>query len=326
MYGGRHSYSLTTFDPTGNLDQVVRAIRASTLGVPIVAVAMPPDDEDDGESTAMDGSSSMSDAEMTSSTTHTSEASPSSAQTAIHSSGRPISSSGGIYACVPLRFLSTSPLLIDDGSPRVVPITSSICILPTGVGADGRALCDIAIKLALGYRYLYGEEMPVAELLEGLAEKMQEMTMKGGARPFGCALLVGYLGDDGGIPSMYRVDPSGVVQLLTSYNNMQVFDSVDDSEDNTTTRKRSGRRGSFAFLGNWSTLGQKKNTIQSQLQNQAFKNEEEVQRMLVTAARQTFEEDMSDTVLSTEKRKNQPVLFIAFTRERSLQVSRVDSD
>eukprot|EP01082_Thalassiosira_pseudonana_P013604 g12165.t1 g12165 contig6:1355921-1357020(+) len=241
VYGGRHSYSLTTFDPTGNLDQVVRAIRASTLGVPIVAVAMPPDDEDD-------------------------------------------------------------------------------------VGADGRALCDIAIKLALDYRYLYGEEMPVAELLEGLAEKMQEMTMKGGARPFGCALLVGYLGDDGGIPSMYRVDPSGVVQLLTSYNNMQVFDSVDDSEDNTTTRKRSGRRGSFAFLGNWSTLGQKKDTIQSQLQNQAFKNEEEVQRMLVTAARQTFEEDMSDTVLSTEKRKNQPVLFIAFTRERSLQVSRVDSD
>jgi hypothetical protein len=178
----------------------------------------------------------------------------------------------------------------------------------------------------LDYRYLYGEEMPVAELLEGLAEKMQEMTMKGGARPFGCALLVGYLGDDGGIPSMYRVDPSGVVQLLTSYNNMQVFDSVDDSEDNTATRKRSGRRGSFAFLGNWSTLGQKKDTIQSQLQNQAFKNEEEVQRMLVTAARQTFEEDMSDTVLSTEKRKNQPVLFIAFTRERSLQVSRVDSD
>lgn len=33
---GRHSFSLTTFDPTGHLQQVESAIRASTLGVPVI--------------------------------------------------------------------------------------------------------------------------------------------------------------------------------------------------------------------------------------------------------------------------------------------------
>ena len=40
-YGGRHSYSLSTFSPSGGIDQVVRATRASMLGSPIVAVSVP---------------------------------------------------------------------------------------------------------------------------------------------------------------------------------------------------------------------------------------------------------------------------------------------
>ena len=39
---------------------------------------------------------------------------------------------------------------------------------PADGGADGRALCDVAVQLALDYRYVYGEEISAEELLEGL--------------------------------------------------------------------------------------------------------------------------------------------------------------
>ena len=39
---GRYSFSLTTFDPTGKLNQVERASRAAFLGTPVVAICRPP--------------------------------------------------------------------------------------------------------------------------------------------------------------------------------------------------------------------------------------------------------------------------------------------
>ncbi|KAL3815631.1 hypothetical protein ACHAXA_000402 [Cyclostephanos tholiformis] len=49
----------------------------------------------------------------------------------------------------------------------------------------------------------------------GIAERMQEMTMKSGSRPYGCALLGGI---DANVsmtePPLYRVDPSGAMVLL----------------------------------------------------------------------------------------------------------------
>uniref|UniRef100_A0A7S4WAH2 Proteasome alpha-type subunits domain-containing protein n=1 Tax=Ditylum brightwellii TaxID=49249 RepID=A0A7S4WAH2_9STRA len=39
--GGRYSFSLTTFDPSGRLSQVSHATRASTLGPPIIALTHP---------------------------------------------------------------------------------------------------------------------------------------------------------------------------------------------------------------------------------------------------------------------------------------------
>lgn len=189
VYGGRHSYSLSTFSPSGNIDQVVRAMRASMLGVPIVALSIPSIDD------APTAKSGVPTAAMVGETEYVSdEATPSTKTTSSPPNDLP--SQGGIYLSIPLRSLTASPFLIDDGTPRIVQLTSSLCVTHTGVGADGRALCDIAIKLALDYRYVYGEDISVEELMEGLAEKVQEMTMRAGSRPFGCALLVGCLGSD----------------------------------------------------------------------------------------------------------------------------------
>jgi 20S proteasome alpha/beta subunit len=288
-YGsGRHSYSLTTFDPSGNLDQVGRAVRASMLGAPVVALSIT-------------SSSDATDMPAESRTTSSSCMSPSSLD-------------DGIYICLPLRFLGTasSPLIIDDGTPRIVPISSSICICHTGVGADGRSLSDIAVKLALDYRYVYGEEISSEEILEALAEKVQEMTMKAGSRPYGCALLVACLGATSkDAVAMYRIDPSGSVNLLNANNNVANADS-------------GGMRPSVAFLGNWKS--QKEDEIRSQLDSQQYTNEEHVQDALINA----IASNESITTPSSSKSNNgggsnqaTTYLYASFTRKSGLRISRI---
>jgi 20S proteasome alpha/beta subunit len=299
-YGGRHSYSLTTFDPSGNLDQVVRAIRASTLGVPIVALAL------SGET--MEGESSPS-------TSSTSQLTTASAKQ------HAIPSNGGIYISVPMRFLATSPLLIDDGTPRIVPLTSSLCLVHTGVGADGRALSEVAVKLVMDYKYLYGEDMELQELLAGLSAKMQEMTMKAGSRPYGCALLVCSLGE-GGVNAMYRVDPSGAVVLTSSVDPELSLDSRVESGDEKTT-KSVGRRRSVTLMGNWETQIQNQDTIRHELEKRACVNEEQIQNLLVDAARQTFSDESGNFGEMKLDNEQIPVLFASFTHERGLEIKRI---
>jgi hypothetical protein len=156
--------------------------------------------------------------------------------------GRHLPPLGGIYISMPLRYASASPLIIDDGTPRIIMATSNVCILHTGITSDGRALCDYATSTCIEYEYTYGEEMDYMELLRVLSDKMREMTTKAGSRPYGCALLVGCLGNDdirdrgryngrgrgrGSAskdaaaamgPTLYRVDPSGAVVLLNPYD------------------------------------------------------------------------------------------------------------
>ena len=333
VYGGRHSYSLSTFSPSGSIDQVVRAMRASMLGVPIVALSIPSsadvDDDEVSISHKIDSCNGSTQAPSTKTVV---------AKT-IDSSSRTSSlpTQGGIYLSIPLRFLTTSPLLVDDGTPRIVQITSMICLAHTGVGADGRALCDMAISMALDYRYVYGEEISVEELLEGLAEKVQEMTMKVGSRPFGSALFVGCLGrsddddddDDGhSDPTMYRVDPSGAVTLLNSSSN-SILPTGDKYVSRQSTGDSSLRRGSVAFLGNWDALRQKKDDIRSQLERCQYTNEEEVQDVLIDAARQTYMIESSISSSASQDREGKvlvnqrPALFASFTRERGLQISRI---
>jgi len=311
---GRHSYSLSTFSSSGNIDQVVRAMRASMLGVPILAYSIPSKLEESNvvSTSVITEQSSECINDETPSTTKTVSTKT------ISNNIQPSSSiQEGIYISLPLRFLSTSPFLIDDGTPRIIQLTPSLCIAHSGVGADGRVLCDIAIKLALDYRYVYGEEISVEELLQDLAEKMQEMIMKAGARPFGCALFIGYLGssnDNSEEPAMYRVDPSGAVVLLNR---------IDDSTSIPIENRRG--RGSVAFLGNWSE--RPKDVIRMQLENHNFANEDELQSMMVDAAKSTYLTENQSVISasqSNDKRSmDQPTLFASFTREHGLKISHI---
>lgn len=309
--GGRHSYSLSTFSPNGEIDQIVRAVKASMLGLPIVALATTPSKREYGGGCR------------------------------------------GIYISMPLRSVASSPLIIDDGTPRIVQLTSTMCVVHTGVNADGRALCDVATAMALDYAYIYGMEITVEELLAGLSDKMQEMTMKAGSRPYGCALLVACLGnrnsnanvhdDDDDRPTMYRVDPNGAVVLLTPLvddggvdDSESAIKSLEDMDANNVVRGRS-RRGSSSvtFLGNWGrNLYPKIDEIRSQVPNERYSNESEIKNLLLDIVKQTFFDDSESSWSTASKEishqskekllKQHPMLFASFTRDYGLRLSRID--
>ena len=60
------------------------------------------------------------------------------------------------------------------------------------------------------HEFTFDAPVPVRVFLETMALLFQEYTMKAGARPFGCAMLVGSL-EPG---ELFRLDPSGSVETL----------------------------------------------------------------------------------------------------------------
>ena len=55
---------------------------------------------------------------------------------------------------------------------------------------------------------MYGESIPVLQLVRAIAAVMQEFTQSGGVRPFGVSILISGVDDEG--PQLYQVDPSGI--------------------------------------------------------------------------------------------------------------------
>ena len=165
---GRFSFSLTTFDPDGRLEQVERAVRATLLGSPVVAVCGPDH-----------------------------------------------------IAMASLQALPSN-LILDDGTCRFIRVSPSIVVATAGVGADGRIVAAAAQRLAVEHEYTFDEDIPVEKFLEEMSLLFQEYTIKQGARPFGCTLLVGYvpteqsvgLGQKPTTPQLYQIDPSGSIRNL----------------------------------------------------------------------------------------------------------------
>lgn len=105
-----------------------------------------------------------------------------------------------------------SPLVADDGTSRVVQISSDIVLAHSGIGADGRVAVAAAQRAAIEHEYTFDEPIPIESFLEDMSALMQKYTMKPGARPFGCSLLVAYLPSDGPRCRFYRIDPSGSIE------------------------------------------------------------------------------------------------------------------
>lgn len=101
-----------------------------------------------------------------------------------------------------------SSILVDEDSmERIVHYTGNVGVVYSGMGPDFRVLVRKGQKKAQAYALVYGENIPVLELVREIAGIMQEFTQSGGVRPFGVSLLIAGYDDEG--PQLYQVDPSG---------------------------------------------------------------------------------------------------------------------
>lgn len=92
---------------------------------------------------------------------------------------------------------------------KVESITKNIGMVYSGMGPDYRVLVRRARKLAQQYYLTYQEQIPTAQLVQRVANVMQEFTQSGGVRPFGVSLLIAGWDEDEQKPFLYQCDPSG---------------------------------------------------------------------------------------------------------------------
>ena len=109
---------------------------------------------------------------------------------------------GPTLIAIPLPHLSTqliitiqpkssiSPLITNDGTSRIIPLTNTLLLSHTGLSADGRVLTAAAQRIIVEYAYTYQEPMSIQDLGMSLSSLVQEYTLKSGCRPFGSCIVL----------------------------------------------------------------------------------------------------------------------------------------
>ena len=107
-------------------------------------------------------------------------------------------------------FVAARPLpelaIPNGGSDKVHQIDDNLGTAISGFLADGRVLIDIGRLKAQVYRLTYDEPLNVLGAVKEVSDRMQLYTQFGGVRPFGVALLLGGVDEQG--PQLYEIDPS----------------------------------------------------------------------------------------------------------------------
>jgi proteasome alpha subunit len=103
-----------------------------------------------------------------------------------------------------------SRLIIPESIEKMFKVDGHIGIATSGLVADARQLVARARVDAQVNRITYAARVPVDVLVKKLCDFKQSFTQYGGSRPFGTALLIGGV-DDNGI-HLYETDPSGAYQ------------------------------------------------------------------------------------------------------------------
>jgi len=92
---------------------------------------------------------------------------------------------------------------------KIFQIDDHIGAVFSGYSADGRYLVSYARERSQIYRFIYNEPIDVEYLGQEVAELMHTYTQFGGARPFGCGLILGGVDLTG--PKLIYVDPGGAM-------------------------------------------------------------------------------------------------------------------
>jgi len=116
----------------------------------------------------------------------------------------------GVVLIVDKRIASR--LIEPKSIEKIFKIDGHIGCATSGLVADARILVDQARVIAQINKITYDEDMSVEELVKRVCDYKQNYTQYGGVRPFGTALLVAGVDDQG--EHLFETDPSGA---LVSY-------------------------------------------------------------------------------------------------------------
>jgi proteasome alpha subunit len=114
----------------------------------------------------------------------------------------------GVLLIVDKRIASR--LIIPESIDKVYKIDDHIGFATSGLVADARQLVARARAECQINRITYSDKVPVDILTKKICNFKQSFTQYGGTRPFGTALLIAGV-DDNGI-HLYETDPSGAYQ------------------------------------------------------------------------------------------------------------------
>ncbi|MDP6905945.1 MAG: archaeal proteasome endopeptidase complex subunit alpha [Candidatus Thalassarchaeaceae archaeon] len=104
----------------------------------------------------------------------------------------------------------SSRLIIPESIEKVYKIDDHIGFATSGLVADARQLVERARVQCQVNRITYSASIPVDTMAKRICDFKQSFTQYGGSRPFGTALLIAGV-DDNGL-HLYETDPSGAYQ------------------------------------------------------------------------------------------------------------------
>lgn len=104
-----------------------------------------------------------------------------------------------------------SKMLVPGTIKRIFPVSRNAGMAVAGMLADSRQIVSRARQEAHQYKSSYGEEMPPEILAERMGLFVHAYTLYWSARPFGCAGLLGMVDKETKQPSLFCIEPQGMV-------------------------------------------------------------------------------------------------------------------
>lgn len=116
-----------------------------------------------------------------------------------------IQTAEGVVLAVEKRV--TSSLLEPDSIQKIVKLDEHIGCAMSGLVADARTLVDHARVETQHHWFVYNEQMQTESVVKSVCDLALDFGEASMARPFGVALLVGGVDENG--PALFHMDPSG---------------------------------------------------------------------------------------------------------------------
>ncbi len=138
-----------------------------------------------------------------------------------------IKTQSGVALVVDKRI--TSSLVETKSIEKIFHIDRKIGLATSGLVADARVLVDYARVVAQVNRISYNERIEVPTLVKRISDFKQTYTQYGGVRPFGTALLVAGMDEEG--PHLFETDPSGAFMAYKAVSIGMDRDEVEEIFD-----------------------------------------------------------------------------------------------